>query len=76
MIAKLDALDGNLDGKVSLAEILVNPDVVRPGISIMDLDTADIHEKLTELFKIYDTNGDGFLDFNEANAPQVVHLTN
>lgn len=76
VIAKLDALDGNLDGKVSLAEILVNPDVVRPGISIMDLDTADIHEKLTELFKIYDTNGDGFLDFNEANAPQVVHLTN
>lgn len=76
VIAKLDALDGNLDGKVSLAEMLANPDIVRPGISAMDLDTSDIQAKLTELFEIYDTNRDGYLDLDEASARQIVNLTN
>lgn len=76
VIAKLDALDGNLDGKVSLAEVLANPDVVRPGITMMDMDAADIQAKLTELFNIYDANGDGYLDFDEANTPQIVNLVN
>lgn len=74
VINKLDALDGNLDGRVSLAEILANPEIVRPGITVMDLDSADIEEKITALFHIYDTDGDGYLDFDEASARQIVDL--
>ncbi|KAL6240512.1 hypothetical protein RBB50_012530 [Rhinocladiella similis] len=75
VIDKLDALDGNLDGKVSLAEILANPDVVRPGVTKMDMDASDVKVKLTELFNIYDTNKDGYLDLDEASARQIVKIS-
>ncbi|KIW16963.1 hypothetical protein PV08_04154 [Exophiala spinifera] len=75
VIDKLDALDGNLDGRVSLAEVLASPDIVRPLITQLDLDPEDIKVKMTELFNIFDTNKDGYLDLAEASARQVVKIS-
>ncbi|KAK5046455.1 hypothetical protein LTR84_008258 [Exophiala bonariae] len=74
VIDKINELDTDLDGKVSLAEILANPDIVRPGLSTSGIDDAELHDMLTKLFDIYDTSEDGYLVFDEANTRQVVHL--
>ena len=74
VVDKINELDTNLDGKVSLAEILANPDIVRPGLSTSGFSTAELHDMLTKLFTIYDTSEDGYLVFDEANTRQAVHL--
>lgn len=74
VVDKINELDTNLDGKVSLAEILANPDIVRPGLSTSGFSTAELDVMLTKLFTIYDTSEDGYLVFDEANTRQAVHL--
>lgn len=71
---KITELDTDFDGKVSLAEILANPDIVRPGLSTAGIDPAVLNATLTKLFNIYDTSEDGYLVFDEANTRQAYQL--
>ncbi|KIV91542.1 hypothetical protein PV10_06071 [Exophiala mesophila] len=74
VLDKIAELDTDHDGKVTLANILANPDVVRPGLSESGLSLAEIVGNLTKLFEIFDTSEDGYLVYDEANTPQPAKI--
>lgn len=71
---KFEALDTNRDGKITLAEAMAGLDVLRPHLTLVDIDKEALAKELATLFKAYDTDHDGELTFTEAATPQVPNL--
>lgn len=73
---QFEALDTNRDGKITLAEAWAGIDVLRPQLTLVDIDKETLAKELATLFKAYDTDHDGELTFTEAVTPQALDSQN